>query len=75
MLTASRVVSVISNCTGRCVFCCSTIARDATTRPWQTSRARSFAKSHALSLLSVARYPLSRAGVVASCNTVYTYIQ
>ena len=29
----SRVCSVISNCTGRWVFCCITIVRDATTFP------------------------------------------
>lgn len=31
--TASRVGSVISTCTGRCVFCCSTMAGAATTWP------------------------------------------
>jgi hypothetical protein len=36
--TASRVDSVISNCTGREVFCCMTIARAATRSPWQMSR-------------------------------------
>ena len=39
--TASRVVSVISNCTGRWVFCCMMIARADTRPPCDTSRTRS----------------------------------
>jgi hypothetical protein len=37
--TASRVDSVISNCTGREVFCCMTIARAATRSPWELNSA------------------------------------
>lgn len=50
---ASRVGSVISNCTGRCVFCCSTIDRAATLSPWHTSRTRSLTRSQPRSLLSM----------------------
>jgi hypothetical protein len=35
---AARVASVISNCTGLKVFCCTTIAREATRSPWLTSQ-------------------------------------
>ena len=31
--SVSRVCPVISNCTGRCVFCCMTVARAATRTP------------------------------------------
>ena len=44
--TASRVGSVISNCTGRWVFFCMTIARGATGLPCTRSWTRSPTKSH-----------------------------
>ena len=53
--TASRVDSVISNCTGREVFCCMTMARAATRSPWQMSRTFSLTRSQARSLLSIPR--------------------
>jgi hypothetical protein len=37
--TVTHESSVISNCAGRCVFCCMTIARDAT-RPQFTNQCR-----------------------------------
>jgi hypothetical protein len=39
-VSTSRVDGVMSNCTGRCVLCCKTIARPATRSPWHTSPAR-----------------------------------
>lgn len=51
----SRVEAVISNCTGRRVFCCMIIARDPTRPPFETSDTRSLSKSQARSLLSIAR--------------------
>jgi len=53
--SASRVCSVISNCTGRWVFCCMTMARVAMRSPCVTSRTRSLTTSQDLSLLSTAR--------------------
>ena len=50
-----RVRSVISNWTGRLVFCCMTTARGAIWAPWVTSRTRSFTRSQARSLESMAR--------------------
>jgi hypothetical protein len=67
--TLSRVCSVIPNCTGRCVFCCMTAARGATREPRQTSPTRSFVRSHARSLLSIARLNIARSRVLApSCS-------
>src|ERR1700738_1244451 len=57
---AVAVCSVILNCTGRCVFCCMIVARLAMCSPLQTSRTRSFVKSHARSLLSMARLNMAR---------------
>jgi hypothetical protein len=55
LVTTSRVDGVISNWTGRCVFCCSTIARSPTRSPWHTSRTRKLRRSQARSLLSMPR--------------------
>jgi hypothetical protein len=52
---ASLAWSVMSNCTGRCVFCCMTIARLVTVAPCETSRTRSSIKWQARSLLSIPR--------------------
>jgi hypothetical protein len=46
---------VISNCTGRWVFCCITMARLATCAPWQTSCTRKATRSHLRGLLSKPR--------------------
>lgn len=53
--SVSRVCSVISNWTGRSVFCCITIVRAATRSPCITSRTRSFTRSQERNLLSTAR--------------------
>jgi hypothetical protein len=46
---------IVSNCTGREVFCCMTMARAATRSPWQMSRTFSLTRSQARSLLSIPR--------------------
>lgn len=51
----SRVCSVILNCTGRWVFCCMIVALDATWLPWRTFWTSNRVRSHARSLLSIAR--------------------
>src|ERR1700712_4988693 len=43
------------NCTGRCVLCCITTARDATCSPWHTSRTLRLTRSQPRSLLSIPR--------------------
>ena len=55
LFSASRVWSVISNWTGRWVFCCMMMAREAMWPPCEISLTLSFTKSHARSLLSMAR--------------------
>ena len=65
--TVSRVCSVISNFTGRCAFCCITIARAQTRPPWTTSRTRSVTKSQSRNLLSIPR--LSRARSRVRCSS------
>jgi hypothetical protein len=68
-ITACRVGSVISNWTGRRVFCWSTSARVAMIWPWQTSRTRSCIKSQARSLLSIAKLNKARSRHrLAICN-------
>lgn len=64
---ASRVCSVISNCTGRCVFCCVTMAREAMRSPWQMSRTRSLTRSQARRLLSMARSNMARSRLHWPC--------
>jgi hypothetical protein len=49
------VREVISNRTGRRVFCCIIVALELTWPPLDTSDTRIFSKSQALSLLSIAR--------------------
>lgn len=58
--TLPRDCSVISNCTGFCVFCCMKVTRGVTREPTQKSRTRSFVRSHVLSLLSIARLNVAR---------------
>jgi hypothetical protein len=63
------VRSVISNCTGRCVFCCMIVARADTRKPRQTSDTRNLVRSHARNLLSIARLNIARSRVfAASCS-------
>jgi len=51
---------VISNWTGRPVFFCTIVARRRTVGPEQMSSNRSLTKSHARSLLSIARLKIAR---------------
>jgi hypothetical protein len=50
-----RVVSVISNCTGRSVFFCTICVRSRIRSPAWTSEVFSATRSHARNLLSIAR--------------------
>jgi hypothetical protein len=52
--------SVISNCTGRPVFCCTTIQRDRTLRPIVTSAILSLMRSHPPNLLSRPRSKIAK---------------
>jgi hypothetical protein len=58
--TADRVVSVGSNCTGRCVFRCTIIARGNARLACVTSRTRRLMRSQPRSLLSIARLNKAR---------------
>ena len=53
--TLCRVCSMISNCTDRYVFCCMNVARETTWLPIQMSCTYSRVRSHAQSLLSIAK--------------------
>jgi len=67
----SLVCWVISNWTGRLVFCCNTIVRDITLVPCATSRTLSFTRSQPRSLLSIARLNKASSFVaLASCNLI-----